>query len=218
MPSYYPIYLDIKERACVVIGGGGEAERKVTSLLECGGKVTVVSPEVTVGIQDLASRGLIDWISKGYEVGDLEGAFLAVAENDNPKVYREVAWEAQRKNILLNVVDVTELCSFISPAVARRGEVAFAITTGGLSPALARRLREELEESSVMRWAEMADMIAEVRLEVRGKGLRPDAERWQECMDEEMLDLYESGRRDRAKDRLLRMLQEEPSTTSEVLP
>ena len=218
MPSYYPVYLDLKGRRCAIIGGGAEAERKAQGLLECGAEVTVISPQVTIVLADLASRGLIHWESREYEVGDLEGAFLAIAENETPKVYVEVAQEAERQGVLLNVVDVTHLCSFIAPAVVRRGEVTFAISTSGLSPALARRLREELSESPVLRWADMADMLSEVRLALRRKGVRPDPERWQECMDDELLDLFHSGRQVEAKERLLNMLQEQPRSTQEIRP
>ena len=218
MPSYYPVYLDLKGRRCAVIGGGAEAERKAQGLLEHGAQVTVISPQVTIVLSDLASRGLIHWEPREYEVGDLEGTFLAVAENDNARVYKEVAGEAERRGVLVNVVDVTNLCSFIAPAVVQRGEVAFAISTGGLSPALARRLREELSESPIMRWADMADMLSEVRQALRGKGIRPDPERWQECMDDEMLDMYHSGRQTEAGERLLHMLQEQPTSTQEIYP
>ena len=216
MPSYYPVYLDLKGRRCAIVGGGAEAERKAIGLLECGAQVTVISPRVTVVLQDLASRGLIDWVSREYQPGHLEGVFLAIAENDNPRVYVEVAREAERRGVLLNVVDTTNLCSFIAPAIVRRGEVTFAISTSGLSPALARRLREELSESPVMQWADMAEMLAEVRLALRRQGMKPDPERWQQCMDDELLDLFHSGRREEARARLLTMLQEQPRATQEV--
>lgn len=210
MPSYYPVYLDLRGRPCIVIGGGHEAERKVQGLLEAGAAVTLINATASIVLKDLALRGLIDWIARDYETGDLEGAFLAICENDRPPIFQAVAQEARRRNILLNVVDVTHLCSFIAPAIVRRGEVTFAISTGGLSPALARRLREELDASPVLRWAELADLLAEVRQEVRAKGLRPDPDRWQECMDDQLVDLYFNGRQAEAKERLLRMLQEQP--------
>ncbi|MBI2170656.1 MAG: bifunctional precorrin-2 dehydrogenase/sirohydrochlorin ferrochelatase [Chloroflexi bacterium] len=213
MPSYYPVYLDLRGRPCVVIGGGQEAERKTQGLLEAGATVTLITATASVVLKDLAERGLIDWVTRDYETGDLEGVFLAICENDRPPIFQAVAQEARRRSILLNVVDVTHLCSFIAPAIVRRGEVTFAISTGGLSPALARRLREELDASPVLRWAELADLLAEVRQEVRAKGLRPDPERWQECMDNELVNLYFNGRHAEAKERLLRMLQEQPEAT-----
>jgi len=213
MPSYYPVYLDLKERYCLVIGGGYEAERKVLGLLDCGAKVTVINTQISDVLGGLASRGVIDWKARAYNIGDLEGFFLVVAENDDLNLCKNVAMEAEERGVLLNVVDVTHLCNFIAPAIVRRGEVSFAISTGGLSPALARRLREELDESPILRWAEMAEMIAEVRVQLRREGVRPDPERWQECMDEQLLHMFHQGLEINAKERLLVMLREQPTAT-----
>lgn len=210
MASYYPVYLDLRNRRCIVVGGGAEAERKAQGLLESGAKVTVVSAKVTPALNDLAARKLIDWEPRDYQDGDLEGAFLAISDNSDSTIYEAVAAEAERLGILLNVTDVTDLCNFIAPAVVRRGEVTFAISTGGLSPALARRLREELETDPILQWADMAEMISGVRLELRGKGVYPDPERWQECLDQEMLRMFHNGSQAQARERLLQMLQEQP--------
>ena len=210
MASYYPVYLDLRNRRCIVVGGGAEAERKAQGLLESGAKVTVVSAEVTPALNDLAARKLIDWEPRDYQDGDLEGAFLAISDNSDSTIYEAVAAEAERLGILLNVTDVTDLCNFIAPAVVRRGKVTFAISTGGLSPALARRLREELETDPILQWADMAEMISDVRLELRGKGVYPDPERWQECLDQEMLLMFHNGSQAQARERLLQMLQEQP--------
>lgn len=215
MPAYYPVYLNLNSRRCVIIGGGHEAERKAHELVECGASVTVISPEVSDGLKALAAQGAVDWVQKAYEPGDLEGVFLAIAENDKPDVYKEVAWEAQRRGILLNVVDVTNLCTFIAPAVVKRGEVTVAISTGGLSPALARRLREEIQESPALLWADMAVMLGEVRQDLRGKGIKPNPTWWQHCMDEELLALYHSGQMQEAKERLRRMLEQAPEPVQE---
>ena len=209
MPSYYPVYLNLRDRRCIVVGGGTEAERKAQGLLDCGAKVIVVSPEVTPVLNDLAARKLIDWEPRAYRNGDLEGAFLAISDNVDSRIYQEVAVEAEQRGILLNVTDVTALCNFIAPAVVRRGEVTFAISTAGLSPALTRRLREELETNPILQWADMAEMISDVRLELLSKGVYPNPERWQECMDQEMLRLFHSGSQTLARSRLLQMLQEQ---------
>ena len=216
MPSYYPVYLNLEEQPCVIVGGGHEAERKAQGLLESGAQVTVISPEVTTVLQDIAGRGLIDWKRREYQAGDLEEAFLVVAENTDPRIYKEVAWEAQQRRLLLNVVDVTHLCNFIAPAVVRREDVTFAISTSGLSPALARRLREELEDSPVLKWADTVRLLSEVRLELRSKGVKPHPDRWQQCMDDEFLNLFHNGQKAQAKERLLRMLQEQPQAAPET--
>ncbi|MBI4202854.1 MAG: bifunctional precorrin-2 dehydrogenase/sirohydrochlorin ferrochelatase [Chloroflexi bacterium] len=210
MPSYYPVYLDLRGRPCVVIGGGTEGERKTQGLLEAGATVTLIASTATIALQDLATRELIEWVRRDYQSGDLEGAWLAICENENPRIYQAVAKEADKRGVLLNVVDTTNLCSFIAPAIVRRGDITFAISTSGLSPALARRLREELDASPVMRWAEAASLFGDVRHEIRKKGLRPHADRWQECMTEELVELYLSGRQDEAKAKLLHMLEDQP--------
>ena len=222
MPAYYPVYLDLNGRPCVVVGGAGEAERKVQGLLEHGARVTLISPEVTVVLQDLAGRGLVEWKSREYRQGDLEGAFLVVSENLNEHEYTRVAQEAHGRGILLNVVDRPQLCSFIAPAVARRGqhgEVQCAISTAGLSPALARRLRERMSDPDLclcLQWADMVGVLSDVRAEVRAKGLRPDPDRWQECMDDELLAMFQIGQAEQARERLLRMLEEQPHASQGV--
>ena len=203
-------------RPCVVVGGEHEAERKVQGLLEHGARVTLINPEVSIVLQDLAGRGLIEWKRREYRQGDLEGAFLVVSENLDEDEYTRVAQEAHSLGVLLNVVDRPELCSFIAPAIARRGqhgEAQCAISTAGLSPALARRLREMMSDPDLclcLQWADMVDVLADVRTEVRGKGLRPDPERWQECMDDELLAMFRSGQVSQARERLRRMLEEQP--------
>ncbi len=210
MSAYYPLFLDVKGRRCVIVGGGHEAERKAAELAGYGASVTVVGPHATAGLQEMARRGVVDWVAKEYETGDLDGAFLAIAENDNPNRYKQVAWEAQQRGVLLNVVDVTHLCTFIAPAVVRRGAVTIAISTSGLSPALARRLREELEDSPILQWADMADLLADVRQTLRSKGLHPHPQRWQEAMDTEVLYLFHAGRVQEARELLLRRLDAQP--------
>jgi len=190
MAPYYPVYLDLKGRTCVVIGAGKEAEGKLASLIECGAKVKMISPEVTEDIRKLAQEGIISWEQRGYKEGDLKGTFLAIAAINDNSVNRKIVQEAAEERSLLNVVDVTHLCTFIAPAVVRRGDVTVAISTSGLSPALARKLREELQASPVMNYADMTGLIAEVRQELRKEGARIDPEHWQACLNQEVLQLF----------------------------
>ena len=122
MPQYYPVFLDLKDRLCVIVGGGEIAERKIAGLLECGASISMISPEVTPGIRARADAGDIRWEAREYADGDLKGAFLAIASTDDESVNRAVHDEASREGIVLNVVDRTALCSFIAPAVVRRGD------------------------------------------------------------------------------------------------
>ncbi|MQG76858.1 MAG: bifunctional precorrin-2 dehydrogenase/sirohydrochlorin ferrochelatase, partial [SAR202 cluster bacterium] len=135
--KYYPVFLNMQGQLCVVIGGGEIAERKVQALLEAGAVVTLIAPECTDGLVAMTSDSSVTWRQRTYETGDLEGAFIAIAATDNRDVNEAVTKEASERNTPLNVVDVTDLCTFIAPSVIRRGPVTLAISTGGMGPALA---------------------------------------------------------------------------------
>jgi precorrin-2 dehydrogenase/sirohydrochlorin ferrochelatase len=144
--GYIPIFLDVTGRECVVVGGGEVAERKVEALLNAGAHVTVVSPHLSQSLESIAARGLVTHIARDYERGDIRGSVLVYAASDDPKLHRELVAEARALGIPINVVDVPELCTFISPAVVNRGDLQIAISTGGASPAFAARLRRALED------------------------------------------------------------------------
>ena len=144
--GYIPIFLDVTGRECVVVGGGEVAERKVEALLNAGAHVTVVSPHLSRSLDSLAAHGLVTHIARDYEHGDIRGCVLVYAASDDPKLHRELVAEARALGIPINVVDVPELCTFISPSVVNRGDLQIAISTGGASPAFAARLRRALED------------------------------------------------------------------------
>lgn len=143
---YFPAFLDLRGRTCVVIGGGDVAAGKVLGLLPCGARVRVVSPEAHPNIERLAQRGTIEWERRAYRPGDVAGAFMAIAATDDTSLNNAVYDEAVRERALVNVVDVPDRCQFIYGAVFRRGRLMAAISTGGASPALAGRLKRELAE------------------------------------------------------------------------
>jgi len=143
--GYLPIYLDLGGRRCLVVGGGAVAERKVKTVLEAGGEVTVVSPLLTGGLGRLAAAGRVIHVARMYRHGDLRGFALVYVATQDSELHREIAAEARELGVLLNVADAPELCSFIAPAVMKRGELQIAISTAGASPAFASRLRRELE-------------------------------------------------------------------------
>jgi len=138
---YYPVFLDLKDRLCVVVGGGLVALRKVETLLGAGAQVRVVSPEIVPEIQDLDG---VELKLNAYESPDLAGACLVIAATDDEAVNLAVSRDAAKRRIFCNVVDRPEECSFIVPSVVERGPIKIAISTGGVSPALAKRLRMEL--------------------------------------------------------------------------
>ena len=206
MPQYYPVFLDLKGRKCVIVGGGEIAERKIAGLLECNASIAMISPEVTPGIRARAEAGDVRWEAREYVDGDLKGAFLAIASTDYESVNRAVHEEASREGIILNVVDRTALCSFIAPAVVRRGEVTVALSTGGASPALARKLRETLEKSEVLEYASLAGVLSSARAEIKRLGAAVHPDRWQECIDGDLLALVQAGKSDEALAGLLELL------------
>ena len=206
MPAYYPAFIDVRDRRCVVIGGGDIGEEKVQKLLDCGAKVTVISPEVNDGVRELADGERVAWAQREYRPGDLEGAFLAIASTDDNKVNRQIAQEAEERNVLLNVVDVTHLCTFIAPSVVRRGEVTIATSTGGASPALARTFREKLSQSRILEYADLAPLLSQARAELKRLGAKVDPDHWQACITEELLDTVQAGRTEEAMQTLMSKL------------
>ncbi|MCZ6865854.1 MAG: bifunctional precorrin-2 dehydrogenase/sirohydrochlorin ferrochelatase [Chloroflexi bacterium] len=203
MTSYYPVFLDLKGRSCVVIGGGLIAEGKIKSLIEHDCSITVISPEATSAIRKWANQDKITWHERVYQEGDLKGAFVAIAATNITEVNRVIAQEAESKKVLLNVVDYPPLCTFIAPSVVKRGQVTFAISTGGASPALARKLRETLEESDLLDYAELAPLLSKARSEVKTRGLQVPPDRWQQYITTDLIDMVRKGREVEALELLL---------------
>ena len=208
MPSYYPVFIDVRDRTCVVIGGGGIGEEKVRKLRECGASVQVISPEVTDGVREMVDGERVTWLQREYRSGDLSEAFIAIAATDDNQVNTRIAEEAEERNVLLNVVDVTHLCTFIAPAVARRGDVTIAVSTGGASPALARKFREELSTASLLEYADLAPLLSFARSELKRRGVRVEPDHWQTCITGELLAMVQEDRTEEAKRRLMSDLLE----------
>ena len=171
---YYPIFLDIKGNPCVVVGGGSVAERKVLSLLDSGAKVLVISPKLTPALKKLVAKKAISYCAKSYKGGDLKGFFLAYSATNNSKVNKEVFQEAKKQGILLNVVDVPELCNFIVPSVVGRGDLLIAISTSGKSPAMAKKIRQQLEKEFGREYAVFLDIMGKVRDKILTKSKESD--------------------------------------------
>lgn len=200
MSGYYPVFLHIKGRRCVVVGGGEVAQRKAEALLEAGARVRVIAPSLTPRLAEMAAAGAVEAEPRPYISGDLKGAFLTIAATDNAETNALVTREARRRRVLLNVVDQPRACSFIVPSVVRRGELVLAISTGGLSPALARKVREELEAYLGPEYALLARVVGRVRRRLRHAGVSPDA--WNQALDAGLLELLRRGEVARAEQRL----------------
>jgi precorrin-2 dehydrogenase/sirohydrochlorin ferrochelatase len=140
---YYPVFLNLKGKRAVVIGGGKVAERKILSLLKAGSDVKVISPYLTKRLEKEKLSGRIKHISRQYRKGDLKNAFLVIVATDSPVINDRVSKDA---SCLVNVVDAPSLCNFIVPSVMNRGPLNIAVSTSGISPALSRSIRKELEK------------------------------------------------------------------------
>jgi precorrin-2 dehydrogenase/sirohydrochlorin ferrochelatase len=142
---YYPAFLDLKGKDCVVIGGGKVSLRKVNSLINCGARIFVFAPEIVPELESLAQAGKIIFEKKTYESDDLVGASLVICATDDSELNADIAREAKDRGLLVNVVNEPEVGNFIVPSTLRRGKLAIAVSTGGTSPALAKKIREKLE-------------------------------------------------------------------------
>jgi precorrin-2 dehydrogenase / sirohydrochlorin ferrochelatase len=201
---YYPIYLNLEGRLCVVIGGGVIAEGKIKALLEAGAEVTLVSPELTRWLETLVDEGRIRYVARGYEPGDLHGAFLAISATDERAINEQVWAEANRLNIMVNVVDDTPHCNFIAASIMRRGDLAIAISTSGSAPALAVRLRERLEREIGEEYAHFLDIAARLRapLLARFPNFEERKARWYDLVDSDALELLRQGEEEAALARM----------------
>ncbi len=204
--AYYPIFLELRDRPCLVIGGGREAQRKIEGLLAAGSRITVVAPKLTRDLQRMVADGQIDCLQREYQDGDLDGYEVCVVATDDGAVNAQVAAEGKRRRVWVNAVDDPVNCDFILPAIIRRGAITVAASTGGGSPALARRRREELEASLTEEMPALADLLSEVRSELRSRAIVPDPEVWQEAIDEELRVLLAQRKYRQAKARLLQSL------------
>jgi precorrin-2 dehydrogenase / sirohydrochlorin ferrochelatase len=164
---YYPVFLDLAQRRCLVVGGGTVAERKAQGLLEAKARVVVVSPSLTEALRMWAANGVLSHLPRSFHDADVEGCALVIAATDRGDVNAHVAATARRRGIWVNVVDTPDACDFIAPAVVRRGALQIAISTGGKSPMLAKRLREGLETLIGPEYGELADVLGAMRAAVR---------------------------------------------------
>jgi siroheme synthase-like protein len=205
---YYPIFLNLHGKKCVVVGGGKVALRKVTTLLDCGADITVISPKPHAEISKLFKNKAIRLVRRNYGPGDLRRAALSIAATHVKEINRKVAEESKKHGTPVNVVDDAELSDFIIPSSFRRGDLSVAVSTSGMSPALAKKIRAKLEKNMGIEYAYLLSLIAEIRSEIKKKGLRVSAKTWQESLDLDSLILFlKAGRNEEAKATLLGKLK-----------
>ncbi|MEP9411020.1 MAG: bifunctional precorrin-2 dehydrogenase/sirohydrochlorin ferrochelatase [Candidatus Brocadia sp.] len=210
MAKYYPIFLNIQDKKCVVVGGGDVAWRKVCSLKDAGAKVTVVSPEFC---PELEKETGIERIKRKYDTKFLKEAMLVVASTDDGEVNKKIYCDAVERGILVNVVDRPEFCSFIVPSSIMRGDLCISISTGGASPALARNIREFLEKEFGDEYGEFTKLLSEMRRkvlsEVKEESVRRDI--LQRIAGFDMLEVVKKRGVSEAKKKMLEIVSEKIS-------
>ncbi len=217
LPRYYPILFNIQDKKCVVVGGGVVGLRKVEMLLDCGARVTVISPNPRPEIVKLFRERAIHLLRRNYRTGDLDGTAIAIAATDLKRVNRKVAKEARKAKVPVNVADDPEPSDFIMPAYFRRGDLTVAVSTGGESPAFARRIRTKLEKSLGREYTCLLSWVGEVRSAIKRKGVSVSPEAWQKALDLDLLArLAKKGQRKKAKDLLLSQLGRASKATKTI--
>jgi siroheme synthase-like protein len=205
--ALYPVFIDATNRPVLVIGGGHVGAEKVRGLLAAEADITVVSPDLIDELREHVTAGRIKHIARRYEESDLDGAWAWVmVATDDGAINAEVAAAAQARGLWVNAADDPKNCDFILPSVVRKGKITLAASTSGTSPALARRLREELDAYLTDDMPALADLLAEVRQEVRRLGLKVENDTWQYAIDGQLRVLLAQRRYGQARARLLERL------------
>ena len=203
--GYYPIAVDLAGKRCLIVGGGEVALRKARSLVEAGAGVAVIAREPDPRFAEMES---VEVAARGYASGDVSGCALVFAATDDRNVNAQVAEDATRCGALVNVADDPELCSFIAPAVVRRGGLMIAVTTSSKSPALSRRIRMEIEERYGPEYAAFVELLGEMRDRVKA-AYRTQEEReaaFGRLLDCGILELLREGKLDEAREKALRCI------------
>jgi precorrin-2 dehydrogenase/sirohydrochlorin ferrochelatase len=198
---YYPLFLDIARRRCIVVGGGSVAERKVARLVECGAVVEVVAPTLTPGLESLKKEGRLVHHETGYAEPLIHGAFLVIGATDSDAVNAEISRDARTLGILVNIVDDPGRCDFILPSIVKRGELVIAVSTGGFSPALAKKMRAELDARYGPEYAALVDILGRLRRKVieQGRSSQENRDLFTAVISSGILDPIRAGRWDEVK-------------------
>lgn len=201
---YYPLFLDIAGRRCVVVGGGSVAERKIERLLACGARVEVVGRRLTPALAGMRGEGTILHRDADYDEAHLRDAFLVIGATDDGEINERIARDARAKGIPVNIVDDPALCNFILPSIVERGDLAIAVSTGGRSPALAKKIRREMEDRYGPEYATLLAILGELRRKViaDGRSSGENRELFEAVIASDLLDQIRAGRWDLVKERI----------------
>ena len=192
---YYPIHLDIQNKNCLVVGGGGVGTRKVQTLLKCGANVTVVSPEISDRLRTLAETESLTLKPRPYRTEDIEGMFLVIGASDDETLNRQISSDAERRNTLCNIADRPEKCNFILPSIVRRDDLVITISTSGKSPALAKKLRKKLERRFGPEYGDFLDLMGAIRSKLLSQAHEPEAHKplFEQLIDSNLIALIQEG-------------------------
>jgi precorrin-2 dehydrogenase/sirohydrochlorin ferrochelatase len=166
---YYPVLLDVRDKRCIVVGGGSVGERKVETLLDCKAKVEIIAKTLSHGLTDMVEEGLVDYIGQQYSDLYLKDTFLVIGATDDPHLNSHIAEDARKRGVLCNIVDQPDLCSFVLPSVLRRGDLTIAFSTSGKSPAFAKKLRKEFEGVFGQEYEVFLEIMGRVREKLLSK-------------------------------------------------
>jgi precorrin-2 dehydrogenase/sirohydrochlorin ferrochelatase len=209
--KYYPVCLDVSGKRCVIVGGGEVAERKVRRLMDCGAEVLVVSESLSPALQTMKSDGLLSHIQAGYSSDLIEGAFLVIGATDRTEVNEAVSRDAKRQGILVNIVDDPERCNFILPSLHRRGDLMIAVSTGGKSPALAKKLRKEMARHYGPEFETLLRIMGQIRSRIISRGYPPEKNKalFESVIDSDIMDHIREKRWDKVKAMIRNLTGEE---------
>jgi precorrin-2 dehydrogenase/sirohydrochlorin ferrochelatase len=194
--KYYPAYLDIRNRRCLVVGGGGVGTRKVKTLLDCGAHVTIISPQISRQLIKLADNNRVSIKKRSYQSGDLESIFLVISATDDEKLNRQISRDAEKRGLLCNIADRPEICNFILPSVVHRGDLTISISTAGRSPAMAKKLRQDLEKQYGEEYADFLRLMGAIRQKLLSQAHEPEAHKslFEQLINNGLLELIREHR------------------------
>jgi len=204
MINYYPVSLDLREKNCLVVGGGKVAERKVKSLLECGAIVKVISLALTEELARLAGAKKIFWAERSFQPQDLEDIFLVIVATNQGEINEKVGKMASAKGILVNIADNSQNSNFIVPATHRQGLLAISISTGGASPALAARIRREIAHTYGQEYGELLEILQKIRPQIINRYSTQEERKrvFARVVDSDILELIREGKQEKVKERI----------------
>lgn len=197
---YFPINIDIQNKHCVLIGGGNVAYRKALSLLKAGADITLIAPEINDGVSRLVDDRALNWIKRSYQSGDLDGSALAIVAVDDPSVGKKVAAEATRLNVLINVADIPQQCTFTLSSCIERGDLLVTISTGGKCPAFSRHMRLKLEEIIDDAYGDLLNLLGGAREKMLEAGISSDncRDSLNKIIDSDMISFLREGEHEKA--------------------